>query len=66
MPTSNNGQTHSNNLSAKADEFFLSVWWFDGFGASKGLAGKGKLLLLIMFLKKFLMKSVTKKPLKEQ
>ena len=32
-PTPQNGQTHSNKLSAKADELFECVWQFFGVGA---------------------------------
>ena len=33
MPTPQNGQTQSNNLSAVADELFECVWSFYGVGA---------------------------------
>ena len=32
-PTPQNGQTHSNNSSATADELLECVWWFCGVGA---------------------------------
>ena len=32
VPTPQNGQTHSNNLSARADELFECVWPFCGVG----------------------------------
>ena len=35
MPTPQNGQTHSKNSSATADELLKSVWPFCGVGAER-------------------------------
>ena len=35
MPTPNNGETHSDNSSATADELFDCVWPFCGVGAKE-------------------------------
>ena len=35
MPTPQNGQTHSNNLSAIADELFECIWTFCGIGGQR-------------------------------
>ena len=48
-PTPQNGQTHSNNLSAIADELFECVWPFCGVGAER--VNIYKLLILELLLK---------------
>ena len=60
MPTSQNGQTHSNNLSEKANQLYECVWPFCGL-ALKGLRDESTIQesLLILFF------AVTKKTIQK-